>query len=138
MADQKIAELKRVPLFAQCSSAELQALARNADEIDFAAGKTLIERGRGNDTFFILLHGEVTVEIPDHGTRRLGPGDFFGEMSMLDRGPATATVTTATPIEALVLSHAQFHNAIKGNEQIALQVLAVMAARLRENSATME
>jgi CRP-like cAMP-binding protein len=50
---------------------------------------------------------------------------------MLDGGPATATVTTTTPVELLVMSHAQFHNAIKGHETIALGVMAVMAERLR-------
>lgn len=134
MADHKVDELKRVPLFAQCSKSELQALAMNTDEIDIAAGKTLIEQGKHNDTFFILLKGEVEVTIEGRGTRRLKPGDFFGEISMLDRGPSTATVTTTTPIEALLMSHAQFHNAIKGNEGIALKVMAVMAERLRANA----
>lgn len=133
MADYKVDELKRVPLFARCSKSDIQSLARNTDEIDLAAGKTLIEQGQRNDTFFIIVNGEVDVDIRGHRPRRLGAGDFFGEMSMLDREPATATVTTATPITALVMSHAQFHNAIKGKEEIALKVMAVMAERLRAN-----
>jgi CRP-like cAMP-binding protein len=64
---------------------------------------------------------------------RLGPGDFFGEIGMLDGGPATATVVTEDPVEAMVLSHAQFRDAIKGNDSLAIQVIAAMAQRLRAN-----
>jgi CRP-like cAMP-binding protein len=61
----------------------------------------------------------------------LGPGDFFGEIGMLDNGPATATVVADGPGEAMVLSHVQFRDAIKGNDKLALQVLAAVAERLR-------
>ena len=67
---------------------------------------------------------------------RLGPGDFFGEIGMLDRGAATATVVTDGPVEAMVLSHSQFADAIKGNSTLALQVIAAMAKRLRTNEST--
>ncbi len=67
---------------------------------------------------------------------RLGPGDFFGEIGMLDGGSATATVVTDGPVEAMVLSHAQFRDAIKGNDTLALQVIAAMAKRLRADSRT--
>ena len=131
MADRKMEYLKRVPIFARCSRSELETLARNTDEIDLPAGRTLIEQGHPNHTFFVILRGEVTVDVQGKPADRLGPDDFFGEISMIDGGPATATVTTATPVEALVMSHAQFHNAIRGNEMIALRVMAVMAERLR-------
>ena len=134
MADHKMDQLKRVPIFARCSKSELHSLAMNADEISFPAGQSLITQGQPNDTFFVLLIGEVEVIVQRQAPRYLGPGDFFGEMSMLDRGPATATVVTTSPVEALVMSHAQFHNAIKANEAIALRVMAVMAERLRANA----
>jgi CRP/FNR family transcriptional regulator, cyclic AMP receptor protein len=133
MAERKLEYLKRVPIFARCSKSELEALARNADEIELPAGRLLIEQGRPNHTFFIVMRGEVAVDVQGRPAGRLGPGDFFGEISMIDVGPATATITTATPLEALVMSHAQFHNAIKSNEMIALRVMAVMAERLRKS-----
>ena len=131
MADDKTEMIKRVPLFARCSRHELQTLAMNADEVSVAAGRTLIEQGRPNHTFYLLLDGEVEVTVQGQPSRYLRTGDFFGEMSMIDLGPATATVVTSTPVELLVMSHGQFHSAIKANETIALRVMAVMAERLR-------
>ncbi|HZU14807.1 MAG TPA: cyclic nucleotide-binding domain-containing protein [Chloroflexota bacterium] len=131
MATSKIDDLKRVPIFARVSRAELESLARNTDEIDFPAGKTLITQGRSNDTFFVLLQGQVEVAVDGKVISHLGPGDVFGEISMLDRGPATATVTTTAPSVFLVMSHAQFRDAVKAHEDLALRVIAVMAERLR-------
>ena len=134
MADQKMDQIKHVPLFARCSKSELQSLSMNTDEVSLPPGHTLIVQGQPNDTFFILVSGEVEVQVQGQAPRSLGPGDFFGEMSMVDRGPATATVVTTSPVAALVMSHAQFRNAIKANEAIALRVMAVMAERLRANA----
>ena len=133
MADQKISDLQRVTLFSQCSKPELQSLAQNSDEVDLPADKTLITQGRPHDTFYLLLEGRVEVAVAGEPPRYLGPGDIFGEMSMLDRGPATATVTTRSPVRALVMSHTQFQSAVQGNDTIALKVIAVMAQRLRHD-----
>lgn len=133
MADKKIEQLKRVPLFKQCSRSELHALAANTDQVDLPAGRTLISQGKTNDTFYILLEGQVEVSIQGETAGRLGPGEFFGEISMLDRGPATATVATISPVETLVMSHAQFRDAVRSQEDIALRVIAVMANRLRSS-----
>lgn len=134
MADQKLNHIKRVPLFAHCSKAELHSLALNTDEVSLPPGRTLIVQGQPHDTFFILLSGEVEVQVQGQAPRSLGPGDIFGEMSMIDRGPATATVVTRSPVEALVMSHSQFRDAITAHEAIALRVMAVMAERLRANA----
>ncbi len=134
MADRKIRELQRVQLFARCSKSELQWLAQNTDEIDLPVGRTLIREGKSNDTFYVLIDGAVDVRVKDQERARLGPGDVFGEISMLDRGPATATVTTVAPVRALVMSHAQFRDAVSGQENIAIRVIAVMAERLRNDA----
>jgi CRP-like cAMP-binding protein len=126
--------LQQVPLFSRCSRHELEFLATRMDQVTIPANRTLLTKGKATDTFYILLSGEVEVDIKEQLRKRLGPGDFFGEIGMLDRGPATATVVTTAPVEALVLSHAQFRDAIKGNEAIAVNVMAAMAQRLRENS----
>jgi CRP-like cAMP-binding protein len=135
MADPKIARLRQVGLFARCSDAELRMLARSTDEVDLPAGRTLITAGKSNDTFYLLLEGTVNVQAATH-ERALGPGDVFGEISMLDRGLATATVTTQTPIRALIMSHPQFRDAIRGQSSIAEKVIAVMAERLRSDQQT--
>ncbi|MDQ6722580.1 MAG: cyclic nucleotide-binding domain-containing protein, partial [Candidatus Dormibacteraeota bacterium] len=104
------------------------------DEVSLTPGRTLITEGQPTEAFFILTSGNVEVTRHGKPTARLGPGDFFGEVGMLDHGPATATVVTEGPAEAMVLSHAQFRDAIKGNDSLALQVIAAMAARLRANA----
>ncbi len=134
MPDLKLDRLRRVPIFSQCAKRELQFLSSRMDEISIAAGRTLITEGKSTDSFYLLVNGEVEVTVKGRLRSRLGPGDFFGEIGMLDRGPATATVVTKTPVDALVLSHAQFRDAIRGNEAIALKVMATMAERLRADT----
>jgi CRP-like cAMP-binding protein len=136
MADPKLEQLKRVPIFSQCSKKELQTLERNTDEVSIPAGRTLIEQGRLNHSFYVLLDGEVEASVDGQPVRRMRAGDIFGEISMLDRGPATATVTTTTPIQALVMSHEQFRDAVRSDQDIAHNVLAVMADRLRRDTNT--
>ena len=134
MAESKADQLRRVPLFSQCSKRELQFLGTQMDDVSIGAGRTLLSEGNPTDAFYLILRGEVEVSIRGRSRGRLKPGDFFGEIDMLDRGPATATVVTTMPVEALVLSHAQFRDAIKANEGIALKVMATMAQRLRANT----
>ncbi len=135
MADQKLDRLKSVPIFSLCSKAELRTLAMNTDEVSLSSGRTLITEGESNHTFFILLRGEAEVHVGDRTVGRLGPGDFFGEISMLDRGKATATVISTSPMDALIMSHAQFRDAVRAHDDIALKVIAAMAQRLRRDGA---
>ena len=134
MNDPKVDLLKKVPLFAHCSPTSLESAAANTDEVDVVAGRTLIKQGEPSDTFYVLLNGEADVVIDGTSRRKLGPGNFFGEISMLDRGPATATVTTTKPSRMMVMSHMQFRDAIKGNPDLLIQVLASVAERLRADA----
>jgi CRP/FNR family transcriptional regulator, cyclic AMP receptor protein len=131
MSDSKIGALARVPLFARCTSQDLELVASRADEVDVPAGRRLVGQGELGSGFYVLLEGEAVVDVD--GARRavLGPGDFFGEISMLDRGPATASVTTRTPVRLMVMSHAQFRDAIKANDDLLTRVMAAMGDRLR-------
>lgn len=133
MADRKIEALGKVPLFAQASPKELQFIAREGDEIDVPPGKQLITQGKPSDTFYVQLDGESEVSIDGAARRTMRPGDFFGEIGMMDRGPGTATVTTLTQSHFFVMSHAQFRDAIKGNDSLLVKVLRVMGARLRDD-----
>ena len=121
MADRKAEMLKKVPLFAHCSTTSLESVTSNTDEVDVEKGRTLIKQGQPSDTFYVLLDGEADVVIGGEHRRSLGPGDFFGEISMLDRGPATATITTTAPCRVMVMSHAQFRDArLDARERAAL------------------
>ena len=126
--------LQHVPLFSRCSRKQLEFLASRMDDVDVEAGRTLVHAGQPSDTFFVLLEGEVDVEVDRGPHASLRPGDYFGEISMLDRGPATATVTSKTPARLLVMSHVQFRDAIKADENLLSDVLATMATRLRRDS----
>jgi CRP-like cAMP-binding protein len=135
MSDHKIDALSRVPLFASLSRRELEFVASRADEVETPAGKFLTTQGEPGDTFYVLLDGEARVDIDGELRRTLVPGDFFGEISMLDRGLGTATITTTKPSRLLVMSHAQFRDAIKANDALLIKVLAAMGERLRADLA---
>jgi CRP-like cAMP-binding protein len=134
VADPKLERLAAVPLFARCDKKDLQFLASRIDEVKVPAGKALITEGQPTESFVILTSGRVRVNRNGKVVAELGPGDFFGEIGMIDRGPATATVVTEEPVDAMVLSHAQFRDAIRGNDKLAIQVLSAMAQRLRANA----
>jgi CRP-like cAMP-binding protein len=134
--DSKADRLKRAPLFAGVSKRDLEFVASRVDEVSLKPGQTLISEGQPTEAFYILESGNVQVTRGGKTLSRLGPGDFFGEIGMLDRGTATATVITDGPVEAMVLSHTQFRDAIKANHDLALQVIAAMAKRLRADGST--
>ena len=91
MSDFKIAALGKVPLFAGSGRTELEFLVTRTDEVSVQAGRTLITEGHPADTFYLLLEGEASVQVDGRDRPPLRAGSFFGEISMLDRGPATAT-----------------------------------------------
>jgi len=134
MSDPKVDAMGRVPLFSRCTHKELEFLASRTDEVDLTANHTLIKQGSASDCFYVLLEGEATVEVDGNHRPSLHAGDFFGEIGMLDRGPATATVITTTPARAMVMSHAQFRDAIKTSDSLLSTVLAAAADRLRRDS----
>jgi CRP/FNR family transcriptional regulator, cyclic AMP receptor protein len=132
--DPKIDRLARVPLFKGLSKRDLEFLASRVDELSLKPGQTVIREGQPTEAFFILESGKVNVTRAGKPAVQLGPGEFFGEIGMLDQGPATATVVTDGPVDAIVLSHTQFRDAIKANDGLAMQVIAAMAQRLRANA----
>ncbi len=134
MTGPKADALRQVPLFARCANKDLEFVASRTDEVEVPAGRPLVRQGHPADTFYVLLEGEADLEVDGKPRPALKPGDFFGEISMLDRGPATATVVTRTPARLMVMSHAQFRDAIKGNEDLLGQVIAAMGQRLRADS----
>ena len=131
MPDAKVKVLGQVPLFEGLSQRELAFVASRTDEVPVGAGRQLTRQGRPSSAFYVILEGEADVEIDGQKRDVLKKGDFFGEISMLDRGNATATVTTRTPARLMVMSHAQFRDVVKTSDSILVKVLAVMGRRLR-------
>ena len=126
----KIELLKRVPLFAGCSKKELEHVAMVADEIDFTSGKRLIKEGELGREFFILVGGTAEISRKGKAIDTAGPGDFFGEMALLADQPRNATVTTTSPVDALVVTARSFRDLIGDNPLIALKVMRAVAERL--------
>ena len=136
VADPKMDALSRVPLFAHCTRKELDFIAREGDEVDVKAGKTLIRQGRPGDTFYIQLEGRSQVEVDGKKRRVLGPGDFFGEISMVDRDVATATVRTTSTSQLLVMSHQQFRDAVLADDDILAPVLRAIQQRMPDTESS--
>ncbi len=130
--DPKITRLSGVPLFDHVPRRQLEVIAANLDEVRAGAGETLVREGHHNDTFWILLEGEVDLVIGGEQHRRIGPDGFFGATSMLDGRPAVGTVITTTPIRALVASAAQFR-ALEGSETVMLRLMSAALERMRED-----
>lgn len=128
--DAKIELIRRVPLFSRCSKKELAEVAKLADEIDFRAGKQLIREGASGREFFVLVDGNVDVRRKGRKIRSLGPGDFFGEISLVANTPRTASVTAATDVDLLVITPQAFRTLLDHQPQIANKVLAALADRL--------
>lgn len=128
----KIARLSGVPLFEHVPRRQLLTIAANLDEVEVGPGETLIREGHYNDTFWILLEGEVDMVIGGGQHRTIGRNGFFGVTSMLDGRPAVGTVVTRTPIRAFVASAAQFR-AIEGSETVMVRLMSAALERMRED-----
>jgi CRP/FNR family transcriptional regulator, cyclic AMP receptor protein len=133
VADPKIRALSQVPLFAGCTSRELAFIAGHTDEVSVPAGKELTRQGKLGHSFYVMLEGRADVRIDGEHRGSLGKGDFFGEISMLDRGQGTATITTTSAAKLMVMSHSQFRDVVKNNDAILVKVLTAMARRLRQD-----
>jgi CRP/FNR family cyclic AMP-dependent transcriptional regulator len=129
--DRKLALIAGVPLFAACSKRDLARIASVADRLDVRKGKVLTRQGRPGREAFIIAEGEATVAMKGRRSVRLGPGEVFGELALLDGGPRVATVTADSDMVLLVVDSRGF-SALLDNPSVRRSVMAAMASRLRE------
>ena len=125
--NEKIDAIKRVPLFADCSHKELEQIAQLADEIDLSEGKELTRLGQSGREFFVLLEGEADVSQDGRVINKLGPGDFFGEIALVEDVPRTATVTATTPVRTLVITDRAFRQLLEKQPELQRKVLVALA-----------
>jgi CRP/FNR family transcriptional regulator, cyclic AMP receptor protein len=130
----KVELLKRVPLFARCTKAELIEVAINTDERVALEGEKLTEEGRRGREFVVLLEGTVVVRRRGRKVADLGPGDWFGEIAILTYKPRTTTVTATSAVRLLVISDRSFRRVVETTPRIALTVLASVAERLEQDA----
>jgi CRP-like cAMP-binding protein len=130
--DARIEFFRNVWLFERCTRAELANVATASTRVDVAARKVLAHEGDPGREFFIILKGKAEATRSGIPVATLGPGSFFGEMSLLDRLPRSATVTTCEPCELLVLTQQAFTGIINTMPAVDRKMLAVLASRLRD------
>jgi CRP-like cAMP-binding protein len=124
--------LERVPLFAGISAAGIEELGAIADEVDVRAGTILTHEGYREGFFFIIMSGTVRIERGGRTINVIGPGDYLGEIALLDNGPRTATATTETPCRLLSMTYQMFHELLDVSPEIRAAILEAVGQRLRE------
>ena len=129
--DVKIGHLQNVPLLEGCSRKQLKSIARIAEVREVPAGTELTRAGDAGDEFFLLVDGKARVDITARRRGHLKPGDFFGEISLLDGGPRSATVVTETPARLLVITRRDFARLLADAPDLSRAVMAVLCRRLR-------
>jgi CRP-like cAMP-binding protein len=126
----KIELLKRVPLFSECSKSDLATIAQVADEIGFPAGRTLIEEGKPGREFFVIADGTVEIRRGGRKLQLRGESNSFGEMALLTGKSRNASVTTTSPVRALVITDRAFKGLLRDVPSLSPKLLASLAERL--------
>lgn len=130
--DRHLDQLASIAVFSSLSRKELQLVARASDEVKVAAGHELVRQGDVGREMFVLVDGEATVRRNGRKIGTLGPGSAIGELSLLDKGPRTATVTTDVDSVLLVLGAREFAGVLDEVPGLAHKVMAALATRIRE------
>ncbi len=123
--------LRATDLFSSLSRRSLATVAESAKVLRHPAGEQLVTEGRQGVGFHLIVEGTVSVVVGGKRRGRMGPGEYFGEMSMIDGGARSATITTETPVTMVYLSAWNFGPILKSEPEIARALLLVMCARLR-------
>jgi CRP/FNR family cyclic AMP-dependent transcriptional regulator len=135
MAHTKALDLKSIWLFSGCTGSELRRIRSSLDEVQVPKGKVLVEEGRIGLEFFLIVDGTAVVTRNGRKVATVGPGDYFGELALLDRRPRSASVVSETEMDLLVLSQRQFNGLLESVPTISRKMLAAMANRLRDADA---
>jgi CRP/FNR family transcriptional regulator, cyclic AMP receptor protein len=123
--------VKRVPLFAELNKRELEQVARLFKQRRFAPGETVAREGSGGAAFYLIDSGEAAVSVGGEERPVLKPGDYFGEIALIDEGARSATVTAASELVCYGLTYWDFRPLVQDNAQISWKLLQFMVGRLR-------
>lgn len=135
MSDRPVEYLKEVPLFSSFSNKQLKSVVKTAKEKEFEEGDTIVREGESTKVgFYLILDGQVEVKRGDKVLTKLGSGQFFGEMAVLDEKPRSADVTAITDTKCLLLTNWDFKALIKTYPEMAMNVISELANRLRQTS----
>lgn len=130
--EDRIAQLRAIPIFAELDQPALERVAARATEVEFPAATVLIERGQPASGMFVILDGKAAVHVGGSAVE-LGPGEFVGELSLLAEDlRRTARVSAATPVRALAIARADFVDLMEFEPRIAVAMLPALARRLAD------
>jgi CRP-like cAMP-binding protein len=125
-------ELKRVPLFRELPTKSLERIAASAMPVSYRAGEVVFRQGDPGVGFFVVLGGRVSVSLDGKEVAQLPAGGFFGEMSLLDDCPRSATVTAVHDTHCLEVKRADFLRELRSQPDVALEMLAILSKRIRD------
>jgi CRP-like cAMP-binding protein len=137
MADQFVAHLATVPLFAQCSRHDLAEIARFVDEIEVPDGRELMVEGDVGHEAFVVVEGTARVTRAGETVTDVGPGAVVGEMALIDRAPRNATVTASSPMKLLVIGKREFSGLLDESRSFRDSILGALADRVRQRDLTL-
>lgn len=129
---ESIERLGSVPLFEGLTKTDLKHLVGISKVVDHGADHTIVSEGESGAGFHLILAGEAKVVRGNKTLARLGPGDFFGEMALIDAGPRTATVVGDGPLTTLAITAWDFRPLVKTRPDLAWKLLVHLTKRLRE------
>jgi CRP-like cAMP-binding protein len=135
MATPSVETLARVPLFSGLERRDLERIANTFKQRNYRAGDAIANEGQGGAGFFII--GEGTAKVTVHGEDRakLGPGDYFGEIALIDEGARTASVIAETDMTTYAMTFWEFRPIVETDSRIAWKLVQQLAHRLREADA---
>jgi CRP/FNR family transcriptional regulator len=123
--------LRAVDLFADLEPRELDLLANMARDYDFGPGEVVVAEGDESGRFHLIVSGRAVAKVGDQAVAEFGPGDYFGEMAMIDRQPRSATVTASEDLRTLSLASISIRPLLREHPEIAIKMLERLCARLR-------
>ncbi len=135
MAKPSIETIARVPLFSSLERRDLERIADSFKQRDYAAGDTIAGEGQGGAGFFIIGEGTAKVTVHDEERTTLGPGDYFGEIALIDEGARTASVIADTDMTTYAMTFWEFRPIVENDSRIAWKLVQQLAHRLREADA---
>jgi CRP/FNR family cyclic AMP-dependent transcriptional regulator len=127
--------LRRVPLFAELDKRDIEMLSRQLHERRFSEGAAVTTEGETGAGFFVITEGSANVSVGGEDRGTLGPGDYFGEIALIDDGVRSASITAATDLLCYGMTPWEFRPFVEDHPQVAWALLRVLARRFREAQA---
>ena len=131
-SDPKLEHLAQVKMFSSLNKKELAMVSRAADVITVKDGVEIVKEGTFGHDFYLILSGKATVRRNGRKVADLGPGSYFGELSLLDNGPRSATVVSDGDTEVAVIGRREFMAVLDDVPAVTHKLLVNMASRLRD------